>query len=97
MAKMFVDQDPNASPNRVGYADPGNWIGTPQALKRLINSCTSASDDNLKDFNVYYQGCGNQNGLHLWAGYCRWQFNDPNMGQDIEMYFGFDLDGDGPN
>jgi len=86
--ELSYQYDPNQSPNRIGFADPANWIGSPTALKRIIDGCGPA---NLRSLGVIYAAQCNGAGLHLWNGQCKWEWANT-VGQDIEVFFGFALD-----
>jgi len=87
--ELSYQYDPNQSPNRIGFADvSANWIGSSTALKRLIDGC---GPDNLRPLSIIYAAQCNGAGLHLWNGQCKWEWGNT-VGQDIEVYFGFDLD-----
>jgi len=84
--ELSFSYDPTASPNRVGWADLNNWIGSTTAKARLSDYC---GPNDLRAFDVVYQACGNGGGLHIWYTKCVWQWNNANLGQDIEIYFGY--------
>jgi len=88
--ELSYDYDPSADPNRVGFADLNNWIGSSTAKARLSNSC--AASNYLRSFDLVYHGCGNGGGLHIWGNRCQWQWNNANLGEDIEIYFGYATD-----
>jgi len=75
---------------RSDFANLDNWIGTDAAKARLSNSC--GKNGNVESFeDKPYFACGNSRGLHIKKdGICRFDFGG-NVGQNIEIYLGYNL------
>ena len=81
----------------IGLPDINNWIGTITARNRLTASCwNSQSIPNNTMPRSYeaaiYHACGNGGGIHILIpqSICAWSTSS--LGQDIEIYYGFDTD-----
>jgi len=76
----------------VAVSDLDAWIGSYDALNRLKSTCIPGLQGKSPRplSNVWYHACGNGNGMHLFGNTCMWDWGN-NHEQDIEIWFGFDV------